>query len=191
LLRAAELVVRTSCVGEALTIPILKLARSLAGSPLVAAALQQIIEDESSHAQLGWWFLDWAAPRLDDRARQHLGEIAAAAIRSFAPLLGGGCQHSGLGAVACERYGPAFADAVARVARAEARDSITLWRLSRTSPDDRAAVFARLDQLSRRPAEVGADDVLAGNPDAIERWRQALDATWSCVGCGPPTQRKR
>lgn len=39
LLRAAELVVRTSCVGEALTVPILKLSRELAGSaPLFSAA---------------------------------------------------------------------------------------------------------------------------------------------------------
>lgn len=113
-LRAAELVVRTSCVGEALTIPILKLAREVAGSPLIAAALAAIVADEASHAQLGWWFLDWAAPLLDDRARQHLGEIAAAAIQSFTPLLGGGCRRSGLGAVACDRYDPAFTAAVTR-----------------------------------------------------------------------------
>src|SRR5262249_47490011 len=37
LLAAAELVVRTSCVGEALTVPMLKLTREVAGSTLVAA----------------------------------------------------------------------------------------------------------------------------------------------------------
>jgi hypothetical protein len=114
LLACAELVVRTSCVGEALTVPMLKLARDLAGSPLVAAALTGVISDEASHAQLGWWFLDWAAPRLDDAARAHLGEVASAAVLAFAPLLGSGCEHSGLGAVACNRYDRALTSALAR-----------------------------------------------------------------------------
>ena len=62
LLRAAELIVRTSCVGEALTVPVLKVARDVADSPLVTAALAHIVADESAHAQLGGWFLDWAEP---------------------------------------------------------------------------------------------------------------------------------
>jgi len=113
-LAAAELIVRTSCVGEALTLPMLKLSRQLAGSPLIEAALTAVAGDESGHAQLGWWFLDWAEPRLDDAARRHLGEIAGAAVRSFAPLLDGDCRHSGLGAVACDRYDGAFTAAVSR-----------------------------------------------------------------------------
>jgi hypothetical protein len=114
LLAAAELLVRTSCVGEALTVPILKLSRSLGGSQLIGAALTAIVGDESSHAQLGWWFLDWAEPRLDGAARRHLGEVASAAIRGFAPLLQGDCRHSGLGAVACDRYDGAFTAALSR-----------------------------------------------------------------------------
>jgi rubredoxin len=31
--------------------------------------------------------------------------------------------------------------------------------------------------------------VLAGDIGAIERWRQALDATWSCPGCGKKSKR--
>lgn len=114
LLDAAELVVRTSCVGESLTVPMLKVARAVAGSPLIEAALTAIAGDESSHAQFGWWFLDWAAPRLDDAARAHLGAAAGGAIRAFAPLLGGECAISGFGVVACDRYDPAFAAAIAR-----------------------------------------------------------------------------
>lgn len=114
LLWASELIVRTSCVGEALTVPMLKLSRRVAGSALIEAALTTIAGDESSHAQLGWWFLDWAEAELDDAARRHLGEVASAAIRSFAPLLAGTCRHSGLGAVACDRYDGAFTAAVAR-----------------------------------------------------------------------------
>jgi len=114
LLRAAELVVRTACVGEALTVPMLKLARDTAGSPLIAAALAAIVGDEAGHAQLGWWFLDWAAPRLDDAARDRLGRAAGAAIRAFAPLVGGNCRRSELGAVGCDRYDATLTRALPR-----------------------------------------------------------------------------
>jgi hypothetical protein len=114
MLWAAELVVRTCCVGESLTMPMLKIARDVAGSALIEAALGAIIGDEASHAQLGWWFLDWAEPRLDDAARAHLGEVASAALAAFAPILGGGCSDSGLGALACDRYDAGFAAALAR-----------------------------------------------------------------------------
>ncbi len=111
---AAELIVRTCCVGEALTVPMLKLSRQVAGAGLIADVLGRIVADEASHAQLGWWFLDWAAPRLDDAARAELGRVAGGAIASFAPLLAGGCTGSGLGVVACTVYDPAFTAAVAR-----------------------------------------------------------------------------
>ncbi len=114
LVRAAELVVRTSCVGESITVPMLRLARELAGSALVEGVLGRVLADEAGHAQFGWWFLDWAAPALDDEARAHLGRVAGAALRAFAPALGGGCGESGLGALACDRYDPAIADAATR-----------------------------------------------------------------------------
>jgi hypothetical protein len=113
-LRAAELLVRTSCVGEALTVPLLKLARELSGSTVVAAAIQRIVQDEALHAQLGEWFLDWADAWLDDDARRHLGAVAGAAVRSFAPLLGVECTSSGMGLLACDRYDPLFIQTVER-----------------------------------------------------------------------------
>jgi len=68
---------------------------------------------------------------------------------------------------------------------AEALDTVTLWNLlSRTAAADRAAVLARLDALSPRPPDVRAEDVLAGDAGAIERWRDALALGWSCAGCG-------
>jgi len=127
LVRAAELVVRTSCVGESLTVPMLRLSRSLAGSRLVDAALRRIVADESSHAQLGWWFLDWADARMGDRERAHLATVAGQAIEAFAPLLGAACTDSGLGVVACDRYDGAFAAAVSEhVARPLAERGIVL-----------------------------------------------------------------
>ncbi|MFT3700241.1 MAG: hypothetical protein QM831_44260 [Kofleriaceae bacterium] len=100
LVRCAELIVRTSCVGEAMTVPILKLARDHAGSALFEAAIAKIVADESAHAQIGSWFLDWADDRLDDRAREHLGRIAGAALRDLAPKPSEGCV-TGYGRLAC------------------------------------------------------------------------------------------
>jgi hypothetical protein len=113
-LRAAELLVRTSCVGEALTVPLLTLARELSGSTVVAAAIRRIVQDEALHAQIGEWFLDWADTWLDEAARAHLGEVAGAAVRTFAPLLGVGCTDSGMGLLACDRYDPLFVQTVER-----------------------------------------------------------------------------
>lgn len=113
-MRAAELLVRTSCVGEALTVPLLKLARELSGSIVVAAAIRKITQDEALHAQLGAWFLDWGDTWLDDDARRHLGAVAGAAVRAFAPLLGSGCNESGMGVLACDRYDPLFIETVER-----------------------------------------------------------------------------
>jgi hypothetical protein len=141
LVQAAELIVRTSCVGEALTVPMLKLTCEVAGSALIEAALGTIVGDESSHAQLGWWFLDWAEPRLDDATRAYLGEVATAAIAGFAPLLGGNCRDSGLGTLGCDRYDPGFAAAVVRsVARPLAERGITV----------------AIPGLAREPAAAGA-----------------------------------
>ncbi|APR80121.1 Hypothetical protein A7982_05468 [Minicystis rosea] len=111
LLRAAELVVRTSCVGEALTVPILKVTKAHATSPLVRAVVTRIVRDESAHAALGPWFLDWAEPQLSDEDRAHLGRTAGAAVRAFAPIFNGSCVEGGLD---CATYDAAFATALRR-----------------------------------------------------------------------------
>jgi len=127
LLRAAELVVRTSCVGESLTVPMLKLSRGLAGSKLVEAALRKIVADESGHAQFGWWFIDWADSQLTDADRAHLSTVAGETLRAFAPLLGRECSASGLGVVSCDHYDRAFASAVReQVARPLAERGIVI-----------------------------------------------------------------
>lgn len=113
-MRAAELVVRTSCVGEALTVPLLALTREVSGSLLIASALRRIISDEAQHAMFGGWFLDWADGWLDDDARARLGHTAGAALRTLAPLLAIECEQSGLGTVACDRYNARFLEAARR-----------------------------------------------------------------------------
>lgn len=115
LLRAAELIVRTSCVGEALTVPVLKGAKATAESPLIRAVIARIVKDESAHAEIGPWFLDWADPLLSGADRAHLGRVAGAAVRAFAPLFRGSCASGpALGVLDCATFEPLFAGAVRR-----------------------------------------------------------------------------
>ncbi len=111
LLRAAELVVRSCCVGESLTVPMLKQSRRAAGSRTIEAVISRILRDEAQHAQLGWWFLDWAD--LTDGDRSHLAVVAGATIRSFGVIFGRACAgNEGLGALPCAQFDGTFLDAV-------------------------------------------------------------------------------
>lgn len=80
LLRAADLVVRTFCVGESLSIPLLHGSWQSATYPLPRAVLGRIVRDEAAHGLVGWTFLDWAEPYLTAADREHLVLAANGAI---------------------------------------------------------------------------------------------------------------
>ena len=80
LLRAAELVTRNFCVGEALSIPLLHGAWRRATHPLAHAVLGRIVRDEAAHGIVGWSFLDWALPQLDADGVALVRRTAVAAI---------------------------------------------------------------------------------------------------------------
>lgn len=80
LLRAAELMVRFFCVGEALSIPLLRGTWKAARHPLAKAVLGRIVKDEAAHGTFGFLFLDWADPQLTTRDRLVLGHAADIAI---------------------------------------------------------------------------------------------------------------
>jgi hypothetical protein len=83
LLRAADMVVRFFCVGEALSIPLLKGTWHAAKHPLPRAILGRIVRDEAAHGTFGFTFLDWALPSLGDRDRHHLARAAEGPIRAI------------------------------------------------------------------------------------------------------------
>lgn len=113
LVRVAEAIVRTSCVGEALTVALLRESREHAGSPVVAEIIGRIARDEAEHAELGWTFLDWADERLSAEDRRTLGVVAGEAIGSFAPLFTKECAGpSELGVLACDVYDEVFVAAL-------------------------------------------------------------------------------
>lgn len=84
--RAVELALRISCIGEALSVPILVHNHRQAGDPLTRQVLARIVRDEAPHAKIGAWVLDWASPRLDTVERARLGRVGGAMLRSYAPL---------------------------------------------------------------------------------------------------------
>jgi hypothetical protein len=83
LLRAAELVVRVFCVGEAASIPLLRGTARASTHPLVRAVMGRIVKDEAAHGRFGWLFLDWALPLFDADARAHLTAVAADEMRKL------------------------------------------------------------------------------------------------------------
>ncbi|MDX2012701.1 MAG: hypothetical protein SFW67_21055 [Myxococcaceae bacterium] len=83
LLRASELVVRNFCVGEALSIPILRGSWHAARQPLIRAVLARIVKDEAAHGAFGWLYLDWALEGHDAADRLHLARQAALTIDSI------------------------------------------------------------------------------------------------------------
>jgi hypothetical protein len=80
LVRAAELVTRFFCVGEALSIPLLRGTWRAARHPLARAVLGRIVKDEAAHGAFGWTFLDWAIPELKADEIEHLRVTADHAI---------------------------------------------------------------------------------------------------------------
>ncbi len=81
--RAAELALRISCIGEALSVPVLAGSTRAAAHPLTRAVLARIVRDERPHAALGWLVLDWCGARVD---RARLGRVAGKTIAAYAPL---------------------------------------------------------------------------------------------------------
>ncbi len=83
LLRAADMVVRFFCVGEALSIPLLKGTWHAARHPLPRAILGRIVRDEAAHGTFGFTFLDWALPSLSEQDRAHLARAASGPVRAI------------------------------------------------------------------------------------------------------------
>jgi hypothetical protein len=83
LVRAADMVVRFFCVGEALSIPLLRGTWHAARHPLPRAVLGRIVRDEAAHGTFGFTFLDWALPLLGEAEKKRLGRAADGTIRAI------------------------------------------------------------------------------------------------------------
>lgn len=84
--RANELVVRTCCVGEAFSIPMLATAMRSASHPLTRSVLTRIVKDEAPHGRFGSLYLEWAQDLLDEDERERLAQVAFDTLKLFAPF---------------------------------------------------------------------------------------------------------
>ena len=80
LMQAAECAVRFFCVGEAISIPLLRATWHVAEHPLPKAVMGRIVQDEAAHGTFGFTFLDWALPRFSQDDLAFLGKSADLAI---------------------------------------------------------------------------------------------------------------
>lgn len=79
--RAAHIVIRLFCVGEAVSIPLLRGIWHAAEHPLPKAILGRIVRDEAAHGTFGFAFLDWAIPQLPKSEFEQLAATADRAMR--------------------------------------------------------------------------------------------------------------
>lgn len=142
LLSATELAVRLCCVSEAVSSPLLAATAAAATHPLVRAVLMQIAKDEPPHALLGWLVLEWASPRLDDRARRHLARAATAQLTELCADFPPSPPHpspdavTDLGWLPVERYLPLAEEVIDRDVVARLADyGIEVTRSSASAVD--------------------------------------------------------
>jgi hypothetical protein len=86
LMRAATLVIKTSSVGEALSVPILARSMRETEVPLVHEILHRLSHDEGPHSAMSDWFFEWANEKLTDVERDVLATTALDAIEIYSPL---------------------------------------------------------------------------------------------------------
>lgn len=129
-LRAAELAVKISCVGEALSLPALSAWHRGAGHPLVRAVLDRLRHDEGPHAAIGHWYLELVASSFTVGEREFLGKIASDAVRVYQPLWQGAAGERLIaGKHGPERYAAYMQRAVdERIAAKLARHAISVDR---------------------------------------------------------------
>jgi hypothetical protein len=75
------MITRFFCVGEAISIPLLRGTWHAARQPLPKAILGRIVRDEAAHGTFGFTFLDWALGKLDDDGVASVGRAADRGIR--------------------------------------------------------------------------------------------------------------
>jgi hypothetical protein len=102
--RCSELVVRTCCVGEAFSVPVLASTVRVTRHPLVADVLRRIVADEAPHARLGWLYLDWIAHELDVRERERLAAVATETLEALSHYWSDIALTSDDGGVSCGRF---------------------------------------------------------------------------------------
>ena len=80
---ANEYIIRICCVAETFSLPMLHSCLKTAAHPLSKAVLTQIVRDEANHGLLGFHYLKWAVPLMNQQEKERLAEAALDMLQSF------------------------------------------------------------------------------------------------------------
>lgn len=83
--RILTTVLGSLCVGETVSVHMIKAVRDNATDPVAHAVLTRILKDESFHSRFGWWWLE--ATPLDDADRAYAKTYVARLLPSLATQL--------------------------------------------------------------------------------------------------------
>jgi len=122
--RANELVVRTCCVGEAFSVPMLASILRATEHPLTHAVMERIVQDEAPHARLGSLYLEWVESLLDDVERTRLAGVALEAIDGYRELFRAPTEASPFRIEDVHALGWMEASAYAKAARRAVREDV-------------------------------------------------------------------
>ena len=84
--RANEHVIRTCCVAETFSVPMLATCYKSAAHPLTRQVLEYIVRDEASHGVFGFHYLEWAVSFMDEAERVRLGHVALQMLNFYKPF---------------------------------------------------------------------------------------------------------
>lgn len=88
--RANEMVLRISCIAEALSGRMAVNAMRSTTHPLTLAVYERIVADESLHYRLGGVYFEWASELMEERERERLAGVALRTLRCFESMWKGG-----------------------------------------------------------------------------------------------------
>ncbi len=148
-MRAAELAIKISCVGEALSLPALTASHRGSSHRLARAVLDTLRHDEGPHASIGHWFLAWAENWMTAGEREYLGTVAGDAIAVYEPLWSdpGAAERVVIGNDGETTYRAYMEDAVEhRIVRRLAKAGVVVSRSVR----DEVAVTPPVTRAARR-----------------------------------------
>jgi hypothetical protein len=84
--RANELVLRISCIEEAISGGTAGVSLETTSHPLPRAVYEAILRDEARHRRLGGLYFEWALRRIDDAELRRLGGVLRDVLNRIKPL---------------------------------------------------------------------------------------------------------
>ncbi len=110
-LRVLQTVLGSLCVGETISVHMIKGVREHASEPVIHALLTRLLADESYHSRIGWWWLREIEMSDEERtfAKRYVAKMLPHIIKTMRPKLNGKKHtYSPFGSMSAEERLDAF-----------------------------------------------------------------------------------